>query len=345
MSGSQKFLWPQENGELMRKRTKKVHPKWREIQFALEAYAAFRGLGNFRKLEVETMRLMNGENTEVLADKYKFLQLCASLGYRIPKQILVRAGENEEAGRKEFEKTFTEDGFGFYIKPEGGFVGKGIKIVKTRQDVVDLLPKIAEDTVIEENINIDKEFRYILYVDPDGNRWHLVFQKVRPEVTGDGKSSIFELIIKKSEIPWKRKWRLFGRNWKILGKVLSKGEIKRLANIGIPEAGMYGRLPNASEMAALDLFGSKLIADLEKSIGHGLPILCFDLGVLKSLNEELTLAQIKKIVTPFECQMPFSPYAHFKFIPHGFGPMIEFYRMLLSDMNEVINRRLEKENI
>ena len=41
--------------------------------------------------------------------------------------------------------------------------------------------------------------------------------------------------------------------------------------------------------------------------------------------------------------MPFSPFAHFKFMANGFGPFVDFYRMLLVDLGDTINERLGKE--
>lgn len=353
MVNSEKYLWPEENRQLMRERAKNVrhtslppsqkkHRRWLDIKLAARAWLAFKGLGDFRKIEREMMYVINGSATEALADKYEFLKLCARLGYRIPRQILVKKGESLESEREEFQKAFKEDGYGFFIKPEAGYVGKGIRIVKTRQEVLDILGEINEDTVIEETINIDKEFRYILYVDPDGNRWHMAFQKVRPEVVGDGQSTIVALIFKDKQIPFGRKLRLAKRNFNRLNKVLPKGERVRLSNIGTPESGSYMKIPTTFEMAALDLFVPRFISHLEEDMGHKLPILCFDLGVTEPLNDQMTFEEIKKIVTPFECQMPFSPYAHFKFIPNGFGPMIEFYKMLLTDMTDRIGERLEK---
>lgn len=354
MSDSQKVLWPQENRQFMKERIKharsipiapwqKIHRQILYIKLIARAWIAFKGFGDFRKIEKEVMHVFNGSSTEMLADKYRFLKLCSRLGYRIPKQILVRKGQSIESKRMDFQNAFNEDVFGFFIKPESGYVGKGIKILKTRQEVLSILEEITEDTVIEETINIDKEFRYILYVDRDENRWHLTFQKVRPEIVGDGKSTVGKLIYRDKEIPFQRKVRLARRNFKILGKVLSNKEKIRLSNIGTPESGSYMKIPNNSELAALDLFVPRFISDLEKDVGHKLPLLCFDLGILKPLSDTQTFEEIKKIVTPFECQMPFSPYAHFKFIPHGFGPMIEFYRMMLLDMDKVISKRLEDE--
>lgn len=49
-----------------------------------------------------------------------------------------------------------------------------------------------------------------------------------------------------------------------------------------------------------------------------------------------------KIVIPFECQMPFSPLAHFKFMKNGFGSFFDFYKMLYLDMIDILNKRIEK---
>ena len=349
MVSSGKFLWPQENRKLMQERIqsrpsssrplwRKVHQSIEDIVLVVRCLKAFFGFGDFKKIEDEMMYLFNGPHTDKFADKYQFLKLCSELGYRIPRQILITKNESLTERRRIFEKSFTDDGYGFYVKPVGGYAGKGIRVLKTRAEVSSILGEISEDCVIEETINIDKEIRYVLYVDPDGNKWHMSFEKIRPVVVGNGKSSVGKLILKDKEIPFRRKLILFNKKLNLLGRILSKGESLQLENIGT-----YGELPSEIEIDALDKFVPVFISDLERNIGHKLPILCFDLGITAPLKKNLTFEELRKIITPFECQMPFSPLAHFKFMPNGFGPFVDFYRMLIVDMMDTVNERLDKE--
>lgn len=346
MGTNEKYLWPQDNRELMRER---LHKNPVGVKFILKRITrlpkdfiilaktlfAFVGIGSFKKMELKLMHMFNGKGTEILSDKYHFLETCEKLGYKTPKQILIMGDEKIEDRKKKFSQKFTEDGFGFYIKPVGGYLGKGIRVLKTREEVLNVIHEINEKTVIEDAINIDKEFRYILYKDPDGNNWHMVFEKIRYWVKGDGKSNIFTLIIKNDFIPWRRKLALFKNKFKLLRRVVPKDEKAQLEN-----RCSYGRLPTDMEISSLDKLVPVLIKDLENDIGHKLPILCFDIGVTKPLEKEYDFHELKKIITPFECQLPFSPLAHFKFMPNGFGPFVDFYKMLVMDMADKVHKRM-----
>ena len=271
---------------------------------------------------------------KILSDKYHFLEACKKNGFTVPNQILIQGNETLEVRKKLFEEKFKEDGFGFYLKPVGGYLGKGIRVFKTRNEVLDILHEINQKTVIEDAINIDKEFRYILYKDPDGNNWHMSFEKIRFYVIGDGKSSIFKLIIKNDFIPWRRKLALFKNKYSLMRRVVPKNEKIMLEN-----RCSYGRLPTDKEMYSLDKYAPILIEKLEKEVNHKLPIICFDLGVEKSLDKDRDFDELNKIIIPFECQLPFSPLAHFKFMKGGFWPFLEFYKMLIMDMADIVHKR------
>lgn len=347
MVNSTGFLWPQTNRKLMQRRIQnKELPNLslNEIQqiivdlgWVIKCIAAFLGFGNFRKIEEEIMYFFNGSNTQKLSNKYDFLNLCSKLGYHTPKQILIAKNDSLSKRVQMFKEEFNEDGFGFYLKPVSGYAGKGIRVLKTREEVESILDNISGDYIIEEAVNINKEFRYILYIDPDWNKWHMAFEKTRSYIIGDGKSTLATLVLKSNIIPTRRKLILMKKKFFYLKQVLAKGEKIQLENTC-----SYGKLPSELEINALDKIIPNLIFDLEKNIGHKLPILCFDLGVTSPLKNNLTLSELMKIVIPFECQMPFSPLAHFKFMKNGFGPFFDFYRMLYLDMMNTINKRIEK---
>ena len=130
---------------------------------------------------------------------------------------------------------------------------------------------------------------------------------------------------------------LFRKKFSLLNQILPKGEKLQLENVCT-----YGTLPSEIEMNALDKFVPIFISDLEKNIGHKLPILCFDLGITTPLKPNMEFEELKKIITPFECQMPFSPLAHFKFMTNSLGPLVDFYRMLIVDMMDTVNERINK---
>jgi hypothetical protein len=346
MQGSDKYLWPQENRTLMKERIKKNRLN---VKFSLKRFfrlfpdflllnktlLAFLGIGNFKKMELKLMYIFNGRGTQALSDKYHFLEICHKLNFGAPNQILLMGDESSEERKKLFLEKFNEDGFGFYIKPVGGYLGKGIRVLNTRDEVLNVINEIKEKTVIEDAINIDKEFRYILYKDPDGNNWHMSFEKIRFYVIGDGKSNIFNLIIKNNFIPWRRKIALFKNKFRLMIRIVPKNEKVMLEN-----RCSYGRLPSNGEISALDKYAPVLINKLEKEIGHKLPIICFDLGVKKPLKKDMDFGKLNAIIAPFECQLPFSPLAHFKFMKGGFWPFLDFYKMLVGDMFDTVNKRI-----
>lgn len=350
-----KFLWPHEHKRLLterarRKTTNKPRPFWQSVHrkylflavFVRDFYALWVSK-KVAKNELEGMYLFNGRSAEPLANKYHFLEVAAKLGYHTPKQIMIKANEPIAEKLAAFEKSFPQQLQEFYFKPLDGFGGNGIFIFKSRAEAKGHLPKINADYVIEESLKINTEFRYIRYVDAEGNIWRMAYEKARPIVVGNGHSTIRQLLLGKNRIPEKSREIVIKRKTIDLSEVPAKNERVQLADMGFVQYGAFEKLPEKEETEALDLFMSKFISDLEKHTGNQIPLLCFDMAVLAPLHKDLNFKESLPLFVPLECQMPFDPTAYFKYIPDKLRTFYWFYEMLFKDRLNGIEDRLEKE--
>jgi hypothetical protein len=120
----------------------------------------------------------------------------------------------------------------FVLKPDIGERGRGVKIVRSFNDLMRYLENTSEDIIIQEYVP-GWEFGVFYYRFPGAERGKIfsVTHKAFPSIMGDGKRTVEELILRdgRAAIRAKAYLRTAGRD---PGEVLARGERLPLIEIG-----------------------------------------------------------------------------------------------------------------
>lgn len=127
--------------------------------------------------------------------------------------------------------------FPVVVKPDSGERGAGVEIVRNRRELETALTR-AEQSVIVQEFAAGVEASVFYYRFPDEERGHIfsITEKQFPEVIGDGRSALEELILEDPRaVAMAEKY--FERNAGELSRVLGPGESFRLIDIGTHSRG------------------------------------------------------------------------------------------------------------
>lgn len=254
------------------------------------------------------MRFLNGVGSERLARKFDFVNTVREIGYSAPRQLFI-ARATDEGTLHALMNSAGFVGNEAYWKPTSGRWGAGIRVLPIG-DVPSRRLLDKDDYILQEKIAAKEDFRYWRINPQDQDvSWRHCYRSFRTDVIGDGKSTIFELLGRQQNVPAMAKALVAGRNIASLMQVPRDGETVELVKVAHNIRGAYFERPDERRIEYLDRFMAHFTKDLENNIGHALPILCFDIGIVdpRVFSVPFDLEKMKQSVVFFECQMPFNP--------------------------------------
>ena len=262
--------------------------------------------------EKELMAFFNGENTRDLANKYTFVEEIKKLGYdQAIDQVLVTPEKPDDTITDEFSQTFPDLNRRVFIKKFGVGKGLGIEVVPVKE-LQKKLPEIrkAESAVVQNKVAVERAFRAISVDNPqNGTVIEHYFEAHIPTVTGDGARTVRDLLLESSDIPEASKKKLLRDLGSTLNMVPGRNLRINLGDVGHDTRGGYYSTPDEETVRNVRAFASSLKADLEKKVGHAIPVFCIDLAALDKqiLEGDFNLDEAKKRFVAFEFQMGFDP--------------------------------------
>lgn len=252
-----------------------------------------------RKIDI-CQDFFNGKNVGTIHRKYDFIERVRELGYRGPEQLLYFPGQEKQL---QAVLPFFRKHKIVLCKPKNGQQGKGIFWCESESELRERLRQVKEAYIVQEFIPPLKDYRYVYHVDTDVI-YRFCYAKVRPEVYGDGQSTLSSLIGNNPEIPDTSKKKLTKRmSSGQLARVPENGEKVELVDSGNISKGAYGMVVKGDDLAALDKVMLPFIEDLKNHCRLELTTYCFDIGVLRG---DITPDDVsKKDYVFYEYQIPF----------------------------------------
>lgn len=146
-----------------------------------------------------------------------------------PATHFLAAATSFTAKRQSLQSFAETHGYPFVLKPDKGYVGKGIFIVENIEDLESALPYLDLDYLVQAFVPGKVEFG-LFYVRDNGRVLiPSINQKLYPRVIGDGVSPIKELVAKESR--YTSSWNRFLKDVDQT-EVLQRGEERILSFIG-----------------------------------------------------------------------------------------------------------------
>lgn len=255
------------------------------------------------------MRDINGPGTEFLADKYSFVELVHKLGYRAPRQILIRKDETPAQHTEAVQASFghSPDTQRLICKPRDGAGGRRI-VEFFAADVAQGVRALKGDYIVQEHIPHGFEVRYVRWLRDGNTPYRVCFEKTIPKLHGDGQRPKLQLILN-SDLSAGSKVATIKQNVGSLSNVVPRGGSIHISNIGKGEQKTPMWAPeNSQRLENIDRFMQQFLADLQTFVGHPLPMLCFDIGFADPavLDRPYNFQQLRDNAIFFECQMPFT---------------------------------------
>jgi len=245
--------------------------------------------------------IYNGAYNGNMHIKYDFGELIRELNFKSPQQVRFDHGKPFEAQWQQIASFFDVHGK-VLCKPAYGEQGKGIVEIAERSELQAFLKSSAEEYLVQEFVRPVKDARYIYHRDADVT-YRICYEKRRTIVKGDGKSTVLDLIKSHPELPKHLKRKMLKTNKRRSSDFLANGVEECLARTGNISNGAYSILIKNKELAAIDYVMLTLIDKLKAEKGIALSTYCFDIGTLKSFDEN-TPYRIEDLVF-YEFQIPF----------------------------------------
>lgn len=149
----------------------------------------------------------------------------------LPKSILIKKGD----ALPDFEKSLSEQNLSFplLVKPDRGYRGKRVKLVRDVNDLKQYASKAGFDFLIQEYISLPLEIGVFYMRYPDQPRGFIsgIVEKKGVMVTGDGLQTVGELILKSFRYHPQSSW-LEEENPSDWNTILGKDESLLLSTIG-----------------------------------------------------------------------------------------------------------------
>lgn len=164
-----------------------------------------------------------------MESKWKIQQ--GSAAKYFPKTLLVRKGELNLASIEDFE-------FPIYVKPDIGGKGRGVEILKTKNELIDYSLNCPIDFLIQEKVNYPMEagIFYVRFPHESCGSITGIVGKEFMHLTGDGISTVEELIDKNDRYFLQKKELENLLSPDILKSIPSRDE-----KINLPEIGNHAR--------------------------------------------------------------------------------------------------------
>lgn len=245
--------------------------------------------------------IYNGAHNGNMHIKYDFGELIRALNFRSPKQVMFDPKKPLEAQWQQIAEFFDTQGK-VLCKPCYGEQGKGIVEIASRSELKDFLSSSTDEYLVQEFVRPVKDVRYIYHKD-SGVTYRICYEKRRTVVTGDGKSTVLDLIKSHPELPRHLKRKMIKRNKHRSSDVLGDGVEECLALTGNISNGAYSVLIRNKELEAIDQVMLTLVDKLKAEQGISLSTYCFDLGTLVAFDES-TPYRVEDLVF-YEFQIPF----------------------------------------
>ena len=257
-----------------------------------------RGLSRTARLD-GVSEFVNGKNNGGLHHKFHFVETLKELGYKVPEQLLYSgdSGSNIQA-IIEFQSNHGT----VFCKPKDGTRGKGLHISKDSKDLITFLKSRTEPYIIQEFLPPTKDYRYLYHVGKE-NTYRACYEKRKPFITGNGKTKLIDLINNETDIPDTSRAKILKIHKLRLDKVPDADEVVLLVASGNISQGAYGVLLSDKEHKAIDGVILPLIKDLEEKKGINISTYCFDIGLLRPVDQPN--ASMKSLIVFYEFQMPF----------------------------------------
>jgi hypothetical protein len=264
---------------------------------------------------IDAFTVANGEvGADIFPNKSRFAELVNGLGYHAPRTVTVEP-KGFEAGvdyRSRVE-SLDEERPQRFCKPVNAARGRGARRVETVDEALAFVSASNEPYLVQTLEQPQRDWRYVLHRDVDhladdvGAGWHVIFQKVRPTVVGDGSRSIRQLVADDEVMPSDAKQRYTDQHKDALEVVPADSELVELIQSGNITQGAYGQLASDTEKENLDRFMAQFVKDVEGTLDTKLATLCFDLGVKDPnvLSGEYDFGKIRDNIVFYEHQLPF----------------------------------------
>jgi hypothetical protein len=166
--------------------------------------------------------------------KHEILRRLAGAGDRIARTRLISAAlPPQERIRVASDFLRTEDlRFPVVVKPDAGQRGEGVRIVRSGSELHDVLGSARRDQLVQEYVD-GPEFGIFYARRPrdEAGRIISITEKILPEVVGDGRSTLAQLILRDARAAMSAE-TYFAANASRLGHVPSAGEAVRLVDLG-----------------------------------------------------------------------------------------------------------------
>lgn len=269
-------------------------------------------------------RELNEPNAaEQVVDKLQFEHVLQQLGYRAPRSICADPEKDTlEALTKqvhELDRSAPQR----FCKPFYSSKGRGIYLADSPAAAARYALAQPHLTLIQTMETPAEDWRYILHRDPaqaahgQPPLWRIAYHKVRPQVVGDGRHTVRQLLEVDSSIPAKAKQRCLKYFPGNLQDVPIKGQPIDLVQTGNISVGSYGTLPSRAALDYVDRFMLELLSDLEKHLGTTFGTFCVDIGLLDTsvFNAPYNDAAMRRSVTFYEFQVPFGLSGYLDTLP------------------------------
>ncbi|MBV1881924.1 MAG: hypothetical protein KUG82_09840 [Pseudomonadales bacterium] len=251
-------------------------------------------------------QFINGDKNGHLHHKYHFVKTLRELGYRVPEQRLYDYKESSDLTPiLDFQ---SQQGMVF-CKPLEGSKGIGVYTAPDEEALKEFIGNQKEPYIIQEFLPPVKDCRYLYHVGPE-KTFRACYEKHKPIVIGDGKTTLADLIEKEASIPAPSRKKIKANHKRKLKLCPSEGEVIALVASGNISQGAYGIILNDEEHEAIDAVILPLIKDLEEKRGIKMTTYCFDIGLLREVSGITPFT--KNDIVFYEFQMPFDMIGYFR---------------------------------
>lgn len=287
------------------------------------------------------MAMVNGENARVLGNKFTMLETLRELdlGFTIPRQTMIDPAQPIEAALE--ATNHLQSRTGYILKPRDGTMGRNIFVVKPieheeenafqgrLQTAVQSCVGTKSHYIVQEFVPFDKkgtDIRLVMFGDNEGQVFVTYLKQVRPTVTGNGTSTLKDLI-KKSTLSETQKQTVIAslreryRSYAIskqlrkrgvdVDQIIPEGEIVPLSEIGNAAQGSLSVAPTEVETQNLNQCVAHLVKGLRdrRILPQGAFSLCLDTGVdLEVFNKpNVQPEELYKAMTMIEPNLPYAP--------------------------------------
>jgi hypothetical protein len=209
------------------------------------------------------------------------------IGVRVPKTVVYDPKTSKPLNTLDSALEFPTNTY--LIKPEYGDKGKGILRSIDRQELPSAIGRLESLSLIQEEVPIEKEFRYQIYQDKDGRIWRIRYEKTIPAIKADGKRSIREII---TDLSWGQQKTILACYGKYLDSIPERDSYIRTGLTGNLARGALVLDINQATGEVLDTLIMELWDRLKSHIGTPLNYLTLDFGVCDQPDKSTLLSDL-----------------------------------------------------